>query len=98
MSSNFLSNAWNLVKADLEVNEIPVLINALQVYQKNPNQLGKLAAVQSLVANAPVAALTAEAEVAQEMLAVGNADLQNILANATAEQTAALAKLAAPKT
>ena len=57
--SNLLQNILATLKDDIEVTEIPVALNAIQIYQKNPNPLGRAAAIQSLIVNAPTALLTA---------------------------------------
>lgn len=90
---SLLSAGLAFFKADLAVDEIPVLANSIAIYQKSPNALGKAAAVQNLIANAPVAALEAEADTVQELLTASTNALQAWLAQEQAAKTAAAAAL-----
>lgn len=90
---SLLSAGLAFFKADLAVDEIPVLANSIAIYQKSPNALGKAAAVQNLIANAPVAALEAEADTVQELLTASTNALQAWLTQEQAAKTNAAAAL-----
>lgn len=87
---SIFSNALALLKDDIEVDGIPVVQTSIAIYQKNPTPLGRAAAIQSLMANAPVALLTAESQ----FFTAGINEVNTILA---AELTKAQAALAANK-
>lgn len=80
-----IQNALNFIKSDLEVTLIPVVIGALQAYQKSPGALGLAAAELYVLGNAPAALLQAESGV----ISAGIADLNAILQTELAAQAAA---------
>lgn len=90
---SFLSNVVALLEGELEVNAIPVVVNALTIYQKNPNALGLIAAEQSILANGPAALLTAESAAVAALNSAIQAKLQAQLTSAQAGLATATAAL-----
>jgi hypothetical protein len=79
-----LSSTIAYIESDLEIALIPVVIGALQIFQKNPNLLGAAAAEAYILANAPAALLTAEAGAVNGAINTLNTKLQALLAAAQA--------------
>lgn len=94
--SNIFQNTLTLLKDDILVSEIPVVQNAIAIYQKNPTGLGKAAAIQSLIANAPIALLTAESVFLTNGIATVNALLSAELSKAQADLAGKVAAAPTP--
>lgn len=83
---SFASNFVSFLKGELEVTAIPVVIGALQIFQKNPNAAGVAAAQAYFLGNAPAALLTAETA----LLQTGFNDIEAALTALQAQGAAAV--------
>lgn len=88
MTSSALSNAVAFLKGELEVTLVPVLIGALQVFQKSPNALGAAAAEAYVLGNAPAALAAAETSLIQTSFG----ELSTLLTSLQTAGAAAVAK------
>ena len=70
-----VNNVITLIESNLEADLIPVVIGALQILQKNPNQLGIEAAKAYVLGNAPAALLSGATNLLQQEIAVLTAKL-----------------------
>jgi hypothetical protein len=85
--NSFLSNALALIKGDIEIDGIPVLIGALQAFQK-PNPLGLAGQAEAaelyLIGNGPAAMVAAEVTIVQQAVTDMSARLAALQAAASA--------------